>query len=97
MKYLLALASAFLVASPALAGGPALGKRHHHYHHTGAHRHYHCHKKTGLCHWHKHSHWGKDAGHHGNRFMHGVIYRDKYYHHNENYWYPGPSWEIHIH
>lgn len=97
MKYLLALASAFLVASPALAGGPALGKRHHHYHHTGTHRHHHCHKKTGLCHWHKHSHWGKDAGHHGNRFMHGVFYRDKYYHHKENYWYPNPSWQIHIH
>ena len=97
MKYLLALASAVRVASPALAGGPALGKRHHHYHHTGTHRHYHCHKKTGLCHWHKHSNGAKYAGHHGNRFMHGVIYRDKYYHHNENYWYPGPSCEIHIH
>jgi hypothetical protein len=99
MKYLLAAASALLVASPALAHGPATAKRHYHSlgHHVGTHRHYHCHKKKGVCHWHKHGHWGKDAGHHGRKFMHPVYWRDKYYHHNEHYWYPGPSWEIHLH
>jgi len=102
MKYLLAAASALLVASPALAHGPATAKRHyhslgHHGHHAGTHRHFHCHKKREVCHWHKHGHWGKDAGHHGKRFMHPVYWRDKYYHHNEHYWYPGPSWEIHVH
>ena len=70
MKYLLAAASALLVASPALAHGPATTKRHyhslgHHGHHAGTHRHLHCHKKREVCHWHKHGHWGKDAGHHG--------------------------------
>ena len=102
MKYLLAAASALMVASPALAHGPATAKRHyhslgHHGHHAGTHRHFHCHKKREVCHWHKHGHWGKDAGHHGKRFMHPVYWRDKYYHHNEHYWYPGPSWEIHVH
>ena len=102
MKYLLAAASALLVASPALAHGPATAKRHYHSlgnhgHHAGTHRHFHCHKKREVCHWHKHGHWGKDAGHHGKRFMHPVYWRDKYYHHNEHYWYPGPSWEIHVH
>tara|TARA_R100000030_G_scaffold96365_1_gene84417 strand:+ start:699 stop:1007 length:309 start_codon:yes stop_codon:yes gene_type:complete len=102
MKYLLAAASALLVASPALAHGPATAKRHyhslgHHGHHAGTHKHFHCHKKKDVCHWHKHGHWGKDAGHHGKRFMHPVYWRDKYYHHNEHYWYPGPSWEIHVH
>jgi len=102
MKYLLAAASALLVASPALAHGPATAKRHyhslgHHGHHAGTHKHFHCHKKKDVCHWHKHGHWGKDAGHHGKWFMHPVYWRDKYYHHNEHYWYPGPSWEIHVH
>ena len=96
MKYLLAAASALLVASPALAHGPALGKRHHHHHrpYTGVHKHYHCHDKKDICHWHKHSHWGKDAGHHGKWFMHRV-YPHRYY--NDHLWYPGPSWEIHLH
>ena len=96
MKYLLAAASALLFSSPALAHGPALGKRHHHYHRpsTGVHKHYHCHAKKDICHWHKHSHWGKDAGHHGKSFMH-MVYPYRYY---DNYlWYPAPSWEIHLH
>jgi len=91
MKYLLAAASALLVASPALAHGPRI--RGHGYKHTGIHRHYHCHKKKDICHWHKHSHWGKDAGHHGKWFMHHT-YPHRYY---DDYWYPAPSWEIHLH
>tara|TARA_Y100000361_G_scaffold73039_1_gene64705 strand:- start:543 stop:839 length:297 start_codon:yes stop_codon:yes gene_type:complete len=98
MKYLLAAASALLVASPALAHGPALGKRHHHVKpDTGTHNHYHCHKRKEICHWHHHSHWGKDAGHHGKWFMHHN-YPNRYHrYYDDYYWYPAPSWEIHIH
>ncbi len=95
MKYLLAAASALLVASPALAHGPALGKRHQHRPNTGIHRHYHCHKRKNVCHWHKHSHWGKDAGHHGKWFLHHS-YPNRYRYYDDYYWYPAPSWEIHI-
>jgi|TARA_B100001059_G_scaffold210462_1_gene224113 hypothetical protein len=100
MKYLLAAASALLVLSP-LAESPAMAHKAHRFnrqYQTGRHWHRHCHD-DGVCHTHTHTHYGKDAGHHGRWFMHGLYsgtypkYEDYWY----PGWYPGPEWQIHIH
>lgn len=93
MKLPILFASAML-----LVGGPAFAHKGHKYHtsHTHhpmpvmpSHRHYHCHSKKSYCHFHRHSHGGPGYGHHGKRFMH-KRYNDK------NWYYDGPTFELHI-